>query len=82
MKLSADPRARPPETMRLAPVSSGRSDFVSSSPTNADLNGPAGAAIVSTLAEPPSSAAGKVVVRTVTTFLGSVERTVVMALPA
>ena len=50
---SLEPSARPPETMRLAAVSSGRSDLAISSETNADLNGPLGAAMVSTAALPP-----------------------------
>ena len=68
--------------MILAEVSSGRSDLDSSSPTKFESPGSAAAATFSTGAEPPSPAALKAVVRTVMTFLASVERTVWIALPA
>jgi hypothetical protein len=74
--------ARPPEMMILAEVSSGRSDFDSSSPTKPEMPGSAAAATASTGAEPPSPVAWNAAVRTVITFLRSVERTVWMALPA
>ncbi|MGY4297857.1 hypothetical protein ACVWXN_005952 [Bradyrhizobium sp. i1.4.4] len=74
--------ARPPETMILAEVSSGRSLFATSSPTKDDRPGSAAAATLSTDALPPSTAAAKVEVRTVMTFLASFDFTVWMALPA
>ena len=78
---SAEPIARPPETTILAAPSSGRSDLTISSLTKVAL--PASApAMVSTLAEPPSPAASKLVGRTVMTFLPSEDWTVSSALPA
>ena len=52
-----------------AEVSSGRSDFDSSSPTNEEMPGSAGAVAASIGALPPSPAAGKVEVRTVMTLI-------------
>ena len=80
--LSEEPSARPPETMILALVSSGRSVWAISSPTNLDRPGSAGASIVSTCADPPSPTAWKPDVRMVMTFLGSDDFTVWIALPA
>jgi len=50
--------ARPPEMMILAEVSSGRSDFDSSSPTKDEMPGSGAAPTASTGAEPPAAAAG------------------------
>src|SRR5215813_4918314 len=66
--------ARPPDTMILAEVSSGRSDFDSSSPTNEDTPGSFATATDSIGAGPPAGAAWKVAVRTVITFVLSFER--------
>src|SRR5580700_9170454 len=74
--------ARPPEMTILAAVSSGRSVFDSSSPTNADRPGSVAAVVGSIGAGPPSPAAWKAAVLIVITFLASRERTVWMALPA
>ena len=74
--------ARPPEMMILAEVSSGRSLFDSSSPTNDEMPGSAAAATFSTGAEPPSPVAWKVEVRMVRTFFASFDFTVWIALPA
>jgi hypothetical protein len=80
---SLEPSARPPEMMILAEVSSGRSLFrqaVLDEGRDRPLS--AAAVTVSTLAEPPSPAAWKEAVRTVMTFLASVDCTVWIALPA
>ena len=83
MNFSALPRARPPETMILAAVSSGRSLLAISLPTKLLLPSPLAAVTLSTEALPPSAAAGsKPVVRTVMTLVASVACTVAMALPA
>ena len=82
VKFSRDCMARPPEMMILAEVSSGRSDFDSSSPTNDEIAGSAAAAAVSTAAEPPAPVAWNAAVRTVITFLASDDVTVWIALPA
>ena len=82
MNFSEEPSARPPEMMMRAEVSSGRSLSESRFSTKLDRPGSAAAATASTAAEPPSPAAWKEAVRTVTTFLGSVDCTVWMALPA
>ena len=75
--------ARPPETTILAAASSGRSDLTSFLDDEAGLGrARAGAAMVSTVAEPPSAAALKAVGRTVITFLASEDCTVSSALPA
>src|SRR5258708_24680567 len=74
--------ARPPEMMIRAEVSSGRSDFDSSSPTKPELFGSGPAATLSTGAEPPAPAAWNPAVRIVITFLDSFARTVLIALPA
>ena len=80
---SALPKARPPETMILAAVNSGRSLLAISLPMNLLLPESAAAATVSTAAEPPvAAAASKPVVRTVMTLMASVDCTVAMALPA
>ena len=79
---SEEPSARPPEMMILAEVSSGRSVSESLFSTKVDRPGLAAAATVSTGAEPPSGAAWKEAVRTVITFLASLDCTVWMALPA
>ena len=75
--------ARPPEMMILAEVSSGRSDFDSSSPTKA---GEAGIGRrrdrLDRRPSRRSPAAWKAAVRTVMTFLASVDCTVWTALPA
>ena len=68
--------------MILAEVSSGRSDFDSSSPTKIERPGSAAGATFSIGAEPPSPVAWKVEVRTVITFFASVDCTVCIALPA
>src|SRR5262249_58631886 len=69
-------KARPPEMIIFAEVSSGRSDFDSCSPTKDERAGSAAAVIISTLADPPASAAWKVDVRTVITFFASDDFTV------
>ena len=77
------PSARPPETMILAAVSSGRSFLAISLPRKLDLPLSAAAATVSTAAEPPvAAAASKPVVRTVMTLVASRLCTMAMALPA
>ena len=68
--------------MILAEVSSGRSDFDSSSPANCDRPGSGAPATVSIGAEPPIPVGWNAAVRMVSTFLASVERTVWIALPA
>jgi hypothetical protein len=74
---------RPPEMTILAPVSSGRSDSVSCAPRYLERPDSAVAAMVSTGAEPPSAGAGsKDVMRTVISLMGSLDLTVIMALPA
>ena len=68
--------------MIFAEVSSGRSDFDSSSPTKLETPGSAAAAASSIGAVPPAPVAWKVEVRTVITLVLSFERTVCIALPA
>ena len=68
--------------MILAEVSSGRSDFESSSPTKPERPGSAAAVTGSIGAEPPAPVAWNAAVRTVITRFGSDERTVCTALPA
>jgi hypothetical protein len=69
--------------MIFAAVSSGRSFFAISLPTNDDLPESPTAGMESTGAEPPLEAAGSnPVVRTVITFLASRLCTVAIALPA
>uniref|UniRef100_A0A1A9V1T9 Uncharacterized protein n=1 Tax=Glossina austeni TaxID=7395 RepID=A0A1A9V1T9_GLOAU len=84
LKLSPDFKPRPPETITLALVNSGRSDFVSSWLTNSlreFAKSPDGA--FSILPLPPAAAtAAKLVPRTVMTLTGSFERNVRIALPA
>ena len=63
LNFSEEPRVRPPEMMILAEVNSGRSEV--------DMAGLAAAPTVSTYAELPSPA--EAAVRTVTTFLASVD---------
>ena len=83
MNFSLLPIERPPETMTLAAVSSGRSFLAISLPTYADRPASATAATLSTAAEPPlAAAASKPVVRTVITLTASALCTVAMALPA
>jgi hypothetical protein len=82
LNLSPEPSARPPLTMILAAVSSGRSLLAISLPTYADSPLSATAATVSIAAEPPSPAASKPVVRTVMTLMVSRLCTVAIALPA
>ena len=80
---SLEPSARPPDTMILAAVSSGRADLVSSAPSKLESPESACATAFSMVALPPVVAAlAKAVPRTVMTFLASLERTVAMALPA
>ena len=75
--------ARPPEMMILAEVSSGRSDFESSSPIKPESPGSAAAVTGSIGAgAPPAPVAWKAAVRTVITRFRSPERTVCTALPA
>ena len=66
----------------FAEVSSGRSDFDSSSPMNFEVPGSAAAATFLIVAEPVCSAALKAVLRTLITFLPVPACTVWMALPA
>ncbi len=79
---SLEPSARPPDTMILAPESSGRSEWTTASETNFETAGSEAAPTLSTEAEPPSAAAAKAAVRMVSTLILSVERTVSTALPA
>ena len=73
---------RPPEMTIFAEVSSGRSDFDKSSPTNFEVPGSEAVATFSMSAEPVCSAGLKAVVRTLITFLPAPACTVWMALPA
>ena len=75
---------RPPEMMTRALVSSGRSDFDSSAPTNSRQPGRSRSPRTGSIAaEPPvASAGGKAVPRTVMTLIGSLDCTVASALPA
>ena len=83
VNFSALPSARPPETMILAAVSSGRSFLAISAPTKLTWALSAAGARRSTAAEPPvAAAASKPVLRTVMTFTASPLCTVAMALPA
>jgi hypothetical protein len=82
-KVSASFKARPPETMTLALVSSGRSLLAISAPTKLERPASPAPLTASTLALPPlASALAKAVARTVTTSLASLDSTVAMALPA
>ena len=82
-KASPLPRPRPPDTTTRAAVSSGRSLSDNSRPTKRARPGSAAASIAETVALPPwPAAAGNAVVRTVTTLIASLDRTVAMALPA
>ena len=75
--------ARPPETITLALVSSGRSLSAISSLTKVEMPASVGPETSSISAEPPSAAAfSKAVPRTVTTSLASDDSTVAIALPA
>jgi hypothetical protein len=81
--LSLLPSARPPETMILAEVSSGRSSLAISAPTKLDVPASATVATACTAADPPlAAAASKPIVRTVITFTASLLCTVAIALPA
>ena len=82
LKFSPDCRPRPPETMILAAVSSGRSDFWISAFSKLERPTGAGTATVSMGADPLLPTAGNAVVRTVMTFFLSLVCTVWMALPA
>lgn len=78
-----DFRPRPPETTLEAEASSGRSDLARSSDSQVVGFGTLGSSPVEIEAEPPvGDAAGKAVLRTVRIFIGSVDWTVRMALPA
>ena len=69
--------------MIRALVSSGRSDFDSSAPTNSDSPVAPVVATGSIAAEPPvASTGGNAVPRTVMTLIGSCDCTVASALPA
>ena len=75
--------ARPPETMILAAVSSGRSLLVISRPTKLEVPTSPTAVMLSMVALPPvAAAASKPVARTVMTFTLSLLCTVAIALPA
>ena len=76
--------ARPPDTITLAEVSSGRSDLASASPPkrDSDVSVPARSSAATGASARPSGVTAKAAVRTVTTFTGSADRTVWMALPA
>ena len=75
--------ARPPDTMILADVSSGRSCLAISAEMNVDVPASPLPETASILAEPPvSSALAKAVPRTVMTFLASDDWTIAIALPA
>ena len=83
MNFSLEPSARPPETMILAEVSSGRSFLAISDRKKLTLSLAATALSTSMAALPPEAAAGsKPVVRTVMTLVASRLCTVAMALPA
>ena len=83
LKFSPEPMPRPPETMILAPASSGRSDLATSRPMNAEMPASCVTAMFSTAAEPPVAATpSKPVVRTVMTLMASPDCTVASALPA
>ncbi len=82
MNFSLLPIARPPETMILAAVSSGRSFLAISLPRKLLLPLSAAALSTSMAALPPCPAASKPVVRTVMTLMASWLCTVAMALPA
>ncbi|MOA53827.1 hypothetical protein D3C78_1773430 [compost metagenome] len=74
---------RPPDTTIFAPVSSGRSDLATSSPTKREIPASLTLAMLSMLALPPSPAtASKPVPRTVITLMAALDCTVAMALPA
>ena len=73
LKFSPDPMPRPPEITILAAVSSGLSDLDSSSPKYSDLKASCGPSNFSIDALPASSAEENAVVRTVTTFLVSLD---------
>lgn len=80
---SLDFRPRPPETTREAVARSGRSDFWRSSEIQVVGHGALGSVPSSIFALlEPSCAAGKAVPRIVIIFMGSVDWTVRIALPA
>ena len=80
---SFDFSPRPPETTREAVPRSGRSDLESSSETNSVRAGALGSFPSTICADPPSvSVPWKAVPRTVMSFVGSLDWTVRMALPA
>ena len=82
-KFSPFCRARPPDTMIFALVSSGRSDLLISAPSKVDRPASPAPATASTTPAPPSRAAlSNAVPRTVTTSLPAGAFTVAMALPA
>ena len=75
--------ARPPEMTILAEVSSGRSELARASPLKVERPGSSAEGAASTGATPPPvPVPAKAAVRTVTTFTGSFDCTVWMALPA
>lgn len=86
LKVLASFNARPPDTMRLAEPSSGRSDLVSSVLicSEAGLETSTGSTAFASTSEPSADAALKAVERTVKNLSGMEElaRTVAMALPA
>jgi hypothetical protein len=73
---------RPPDTITLAAVSSGRSDLVSSRPTSLLLGEIGAGAQLLDVRAAPSPAASKAVARTVMTLTGSADCTVATTLPA
>ena len=82
-KVSASLSARPPETMILADVSSGRSCLAISADTKLEMPASPLPETASIFAEPPeASAFAKAVPRTVMIFLASDDCTVAIALPA
>ncbi len=75
---------RPPETTTRAPVSSGRSDLVSSCPVTSRLAGVGRRrdGLDPAPLPPVAAAASKAVVRTVITLIASFDCTVAKTLPA
>ena len=82
VKFSFEPRPLPPETIRSAVVSSGRSDSDSWSEINSELDPGIEDEIVSTEAEPPSPECSKAVALTVITMVSSEVSTVAITFPA
>jgi hypothetical protein len=82
VELLREPSARPPETMILAEVSSGRSDAAISAPTKLDSPARRRSRRLDRARPAVVAALAKAVPRTVRTFLASDDCTVAIALPA